>query len=134
MIGQIRHYINLDATKKIVHSLVISRLDNLNSLIYNIPDVHFKKLRRVQCAAARLVLLSKEQWYMLPLLKQLHWLPIAYRLKFKLLAVTFKALKGDGPVYLTDLLKPVAHTHMSLRSASQNLLQIPFTKFRGLWG
>ena len=127
-ISQIRQYLDFEATKKIIHSFVTSRIDNLNSLLYGVPSVHLKKLRRVQYASARIILLSKEQWNLLPLLKELHWLPIMYRIHYKLLLLTFKALNGLGPQYLSDLLQPVTSTHRVLRSSSQNLLIIPFSK------
>ena len=49
----------------------------------------------------------------------LHWLP--QRIEFKLLVFTYKAVHGDAPKYLSDLVclyKPVR----ALRSAKNNLL------------
>ena len=37
-------------------------------------------------------------------LHDLHWLPVASRIKYKLLIVTFKALRTGTPGYLSDLL------------------------------
>ena len=87
-----------------------------------------KKISRVQRTAARLVLLSKEQYNTLPLLKQLHWLPLSYRIKYKVLVLTFKALKGYGPSYLSELLQSVRHEHKSLRSNFKHLLALPLNK------
>ena len=127
-ISQIRQYLDLEATKKIIHSFVTSRIDNLNSLLYQVPAIHLKKVRRIQYASARIILLSKEQWNLLPLLKELHWLPLMYRIHYKILLITFKALHGFGPKYLSDLLKPVTHENRVLRSSSKHLLTIPFSK------
>ena len=41
---------------------------------------------------------------MTEVLHDLHWLPVASRLKYKLLIVTFKALRTGTPGYLSDLL------------------------------
>uniref|UniRef100_A0A803TLU3 Niban apoptosis regulator 1 n=1 Tax=Anolis carolinensis TaxID=28377 RepID=A0A803TLU3_ANOCA len=38
----------------------------------------------------------------MPLLKQLHWLPINCRAQFKVQVLTYKALHGSGPTYLSD--------------------------------
>ena len=38
-----------------------------------------------------------------PLLFRLHWLPISYRIKFRILLLTFKCLYGLAPNYLIDL-------------------------------
>jgi len=125
-IGQIRNILDTDSTKKVIHAFVTSRLDNLNSLLYKIPELHLKKLRRVQYAAARMVLLSKERRVMLPLLKQLHWLPVSKRIEYKILILTYKSLNNLGPKYLSDLLQIRSSSHgMALRSNQQLLLEIP---------
>ena len=41
---------------------------------------------------------------MTEVLHDLHWLPVASRIKYKLLIVTFKALRTGTPGYLSDLL------------------------------
>ena len=60
----------------------------------------------------------------------LHWLPIKYRILFKVLVLTFKALDGTGPEYIRDLLS--FHTpSRTLRSSSDTLLlQLPRTKLK----
>ena len=42
----------------------------------------------------------------MPMLCILHWLPVARRVDFKLLVFTYKAVHGDAPKYLSDLLCP----------------------------
>ncbi len=37
-------------------------------------------------------------------LSTLHWLPIEYRIDFKILLITYKALNGLAPQYLSELL------------------------------
>ena len=48
--------------------------------------------------------------HVIPLLHELHWLPGSYRIRFKLLVLTFKCLHGDAPSYLSDLIsfKPIS--------------------------
>ena len=41
---------------------------------------------------------------MTEVLHDLHWLPVASKIKYKLLIVTFKALRTGTPGYLSDLL------------------------------
>ena len=38
------------------------------------------------------------------ILKELHWLPVSERIKFKILLLTFKALYQQSPIYIQDLL------------------------------
>ena len=40
-----------------------------------------------------------------PVLKVLHWLPIQYRSLFKIFVITYKALQGQFPLYIRNLLQ-----------------------------
>ena len=61
---------------------------------------------------------------MRPILQKLHWLPIAERIQYKLMLITYKALNNQAPAYISDLLQPLSHTR-TLRSSSKNDLKIP---------
>lgn len=54
-----------------------------------------------------------------------------YRITFKLLMLTCKALNGLGPKYLTDLLHPYIST-CSLYSSDTGLLSIHFTRLHSM--
>jgi len=58
------------------------------------------------------------------LLKQLHWLPVEWRIRFKLATLTFKALHTGRPPYLSGLLQHHEPTR-SLRSSSSHQLSVP---------
>ena len=58
------------------------------------------------------------------LLKQLHWLPIEWRIRFKLATSTYKTLHIGHPPYLTDLLQ-YHKSSVSTRSSTNQLLAIP---------
>ena len=60
----------------------------------------------------------------LPALMKLHWLPVYYRVLFKVLLLVFKALNGLASHYVSDLLNKRVSVR-SLRSNSQELLNIP---------
>ena len=62
-----------------------------------------------------------------PFLYQLHWLPVRYRIEFKVLLLVFKALRGLAPLYLGELLKPLERSRV-LRSNFKCMLQAPRTK------
>ena len=105
-IRKIRDCLNFSNTKLLVHSLVTSRLDYANGLLHNAPISVIKKLDRVQRSSARVVcrLHKYQRISMTEVLHELHWLPVASRIKYKLLIVTFKALRTGTPGYLSDLL------------------------------
>ena len=62
-----------------------------------------------------------------PVLKQLHWLPVNQRINYKILLLTYKALNGQAPSYITELLEPCTPAR-NLRSSFKNLLKIPLVK------
>ena len=74
LIAKIRKYLSMDSASKLIHAFVTSRLDNLNSLLVELPDYVLNKLQLVQNNAARLVAREKKSSHVTPLLKQLHWL------------------------------------------------------------
>ena len=62
-----------------------------------------------------------------PVLIGLHWLPVRYRVIFKILLLVYKALHANVPPYISDLLTPKHIGCYSLRSNEQNLLIVPKT-------
>ena len=69
-----------------------------------------------------------------PVLHQLHWLPVSFRINFKILLLTFKAIHGLAPSYINDLVKirPL-NSRYRLRSNDGILLSHPnFKTFKTL--
>ena len=123
-IRKIRPFLSVDATKKLVQALVISRLDYCNSLLYCIHETLLDKLQRVQNAAARLIFKTSKYEHITPTLKNLHWLKIRQRIKFKILTLTYKILFEGEPQYLADM--PLWKTSTrTLRSNTKRLLKQP---------
>ncbi len=60
----------------------------------------------------------------LPLYSRLHWLPIAARIRFKVLKFAYKTTTGAAPIYLNLLVQTYAPSR-SLRSASERRLVVP---------
>ena len=119
-IGRIRQYINKDVTKSLVNSMVTSRLDYCNAILYGVPKYALNKLQNVQNTAARIISRTSRYSHITPVLKELHWLPVQYRVKHKILTHTFKALHDQSPVYIRDMLEIYKPTR-NLRSAYQSV-------------
>ena len=62
------------------------------------------KLQSIQNSAARIVTLSWKYDHFTPLLIQLRWLPVRYRIVFKILLIVYKSMNGDCPSYLPTIL------------------------------
>ena len=87
-------------------------------------------MQRVLNSAARVVSLVPRFDHITPVLMELHWLPVRFRIQFKILLLVFKALQGWAPQYLIDLVRPRQSGSRALRSASNvNVtLEVPRTK------
>ena len=96
-ISRIRRFLNKTSADRLVHAFITSRLDHLNSLLLGMPKCKIKKLQHIQNIAARIVTRTRRSEHITPVLKQLHWLPVSYRIKFKVLLYTYKALNGCAP-------------------------------------
>ena len=94
-------------------------LDYYNSLFTGLSKISKSKLQLVQNVA----ILTQKMDYITSLLKMLHWLPVSFRIDFKVLLLAYKALNGLAPPYIRDLSFYVLAR--SLRSSTTFLLNIP---------
>ena len=125
--SKIRDCLSLADTEKLVHAFITSKIDSAKSLLYGLPKFLIDRLQTVQNAVARVITRTKKYDHIKPVLKQLDWLPVSQRIDYKILLLTYKALNGQAPGYITDLLKPYTPTR-NLRSSSKNLLNVPPVK------
>jgi len=75
-------------------------------------------------AAARVLTKTKKRDHINPVLTALHWLPVKSRIAFRIILLTCKALIGDAPSYLKELVVPYLPTR-ELRSLNAGLLVVP---------
>uniref|UniRef100_A0A8C6NV41 Reverse transcriptase domain-containing protein n=1 Tax=Nothobranchius furzeri TaxID=105023 RepID=A0A8C6NV41_NOTFU len=113
----------------VIHTFISSRLDYCNSLFTCLSRTSLSRLQVVQNACARLLIKSSKHTHITPLLLQLHWLPVNFRVHFKILVLVYKALRGQAPSYIGDLLSPYTPSR-SLRSSDQCLLVVQRTRLK----
>ena len=80
-------------------------------------------MQKIQNRAARIVKKISRHERITPVLRELHWLPVEQRVKFKVAVLTYKSLNEMAPQYLTELIelyRPSRH----LRSSSSHLLVV----------
>ncbi|KAF7654004.1 hypothetical protein LDENG_00075870, partial [Lucifuga dentata] len=123
-IAKIRPILSLRDAETLIHAFVSSRLDYCNVLLSGLPNYAIRSLQLVQNAAARLLTKTRKYDHITPVLASLHWLPVQARADFKVLLLTYKALHGLAPPYLSELLTPYTPAR-PLRSLDAALLVIP---------
>jgi hypothetical protein len=119
-------------------------MDYCNAVLHGSRVTTQSKLQRVQNNIARVVLRVPRYTHALPLLHQLHWLPIGLRITYKLAVLTFRSPIGlrityklavltfrshqhSSPKYLNELFETRSCTR-TLRSANRQLLEISRTR------
>ena len=123
---QIRHYLDLETAKRLVHAFVSSHLDYGNAMLVGLSDEVLRKLQRLQNAAARLLVQKPRDSSISEILVDLHWLPIKGRIVYKINMLVYKCLYCDGPTYLRDLL--VKRPDRNSRLDNADLLVVPKIK------
>ena len=70
------------------------------------------------------------------ILKSLHWLPVKYRIILKVLLISFKAIHGLAPIYISELIsiRDVSSSRYCLRLTNSLTLNYPALKFRKTLG
>ena len=115
-IKNIQKYLTIESCRKFVVSLCLSLLDYSNSILYGLPKSTIKQMQNIENYGAKLVLGRNKYDSNKEALTELHWLPIKSRIKFKVLVLVFKCLKGEALEYLRNLLVRCPKSAHNLRS------------------
>lgn len=119
----IRSALTQEVAKTVGCAVVGAKLDYANSLLYGTSVSNINKLQRVQNALARVVVSSPSSSATANL-KYLHWLPVEYRVRYKLCTLTYRARTSSAPFYLSNLVSPYIPSR-ALRSSNANMLTVP---------
>ncbi|KAI2647989.1 putative RNA-directed DNA polymerase from transposon BS [Labeo rohita] len=128
-IARVRPFLNFEDAKKLTHAFIFSHLDYCNALLIGLPKKTIERLQLVQNAAARVVTHARKFAHITPIFADLHWLPVSFRIDYKILLLVFKALNGQAPLYISECLT-VYIPNRSLRSSGSTLLNIPMAKYK----
>ena len=101
-IGKIRKYLDQPSCSSLITGLIFSRLDYCNSLLYGVSQKSLNSLQLLQNRAARVLTFTPKYAHISNVLKSLHWLPVSYRIEYKMLFLCFKAQHDLAPGYLKD--------------------------------
>ena len=130
-IRAIRDLLPQPAVEQLIHSLVTSRFDYCNSLLNGVPEYKLARVQRIQNVAARIVTRCPYRDHISPVLVSLHWLPVKYRILFKVLLLTYRCISGLAPEYLSSLVVHPKRKH-SPRPQYRARLQVPESGVKSL--
>ena len=116
--------LSLTNAEQLVNAFMTSRLDYCNALLGGCPARLINKLQLVQNTAAQVLTRTRKYDHISPVLSKLLWLPIKHHINFKILLITYKALNGLAPQYLSELLTHYGPSRL-LRSQNSGQLLIP---------
>ena len=109
--------------------MVLSILDYGNASYGGLTVTQLNTLQKVQNAAVRYIFSlygKKRQQHISPYLKQLHFLPVHYRINFKIATLVFKSLNNLSPEYIRNMIHPQTEKKYGLRiNEDAFLLQNP---------
>ncbi len=103
-IARIRCFVSSQDLEKLVHAFITSRVDYCNGLLTGLPKKTIRQLQLIQNAAATILTRTRKSEHITPVLRSLHWLPVTFRIDFKVLLLVYKSLNGLGPKYIADML------------------------------
>ena len=86
------------------------------------------RLQKVQNAAARVTFQIAKFDHITSALTDLLWLPVMFRVQFKLLLFVYKSLHNQSAPDIRDLLSLKPAANYALRSPAQSLLFVPKVK------
>ncbi len=84
-IAKIRLMLTFSVVEKLINTFVFSRIDYCNALLAGVSKATLSKLQLVQNSAARILTRTSAREHITPVLEKLHWLPVSFRIDFKIL-------------------------------------------------
>ena len=94
-------------------------IDYCNAVYQGLTEKSLQKLQKIENNAVRFIFgLHGKRWKenITPYLKQLHFLPVRYRIKFKIALLVYKCINNLAPDYLKGLLKlRTIHPELDIR-------------------
>ena len=93
-------------------------IDYCNSAYAGVTEKNLQKLQKIENNAVRFIfkLNGQKKWTSIsPYLKRLHFLPVLYRIQFKVALLVFKCINNLAPKYLMDFISLRDPKKMSMR-------------------
>ena len=131
-IRQIAKFLDLPAKKMLISSLVMSQLDYANAIFINLPNNSIHPMQRIQNQAAKLIMSRDRCESSISTMRQLYWLPIGFRCKYKVLLLVYRCMNDQAPEYLQHKLTLKNPVWITCSATERDILQIPYNKRKTL--
>ncbi len=103
-IFKLRPMLSMSNAEMLINAFMTSRLDYCNALLGGCSARLINRLQMVKNAAARVLTRTRKYDQISPVLSTLHWLHNKHRIDYEIVLITYKALNGLAPQYLSELL------------------------------
>ena len=127
---QIRRSAGPEVMKRLVSALILSRLDYCNAALAGLPQSTIQPLQRAQNSAARLISNSSRYEHITPVLKELHWLPVNLRIKYKLCLLMHLIHTHQCPLYLRTSYHDIQYRKYPINTTTWVPAGLAHIKFR----
>ena len=126
----IRRILGAEVTSGLVSAFVTTRMDYCNSILAALPQSSIDPLQLVQNADVRLITGTGTREHITPALRSLHWLPVKFRITFKLCVFMHLVHIGRAPAHLSDMVTATADlsSQERLRSSNTFRYELPLLK------
>ena len=104
-VGKMKCHLTKADLLSLVHSVVSSKLDYCNVILFGINKDVMNRLQKVQNAAARLIYKLPKHSSVSQIIRELHWLRIDERIVYKILVIVFKHFCCISPDNLHKILQ-----------------------------
>ena len=123
---QVRRVLGVNIAACLVLTFVINRMDYCNAILVGLPQSTMASFQHVQNAVIRMVKRLGSRDHITVARRNLHWLPIKYRVICKMCIVMRMIHIGCGPGYISDLVSATSAFpgRSRLRSFSGNRYEI----------
>ncbi|KAJ8014459.1 hypothetical protein DPEC_G00040450 [Dallia pectoralis] len=101
LLSKVKPFLSRADLEKAIHAFISSRLDYCNALYIGLNKSLLNRFQLVQNSAARLLCNISKRSHITPILRSLHWLPVRFRVEYKVLLFVFKAINGMAPAKIT---------------------------------
>jgi hypothetical protein len=94
------------------------------------------KLQHVQNITARIVTKTLKYDHITPILREFHWLPVEYRVEYKIFTFTYKSLDDQSPAYIKDMIDvyiPARNLRSQINSVTLVVLKSRTVRYGDRW-